>query len=88
MSVNTIRERFETIIKEQLGVTEDDFKSAKSIFDLGGDSLDEVEILMAIEEEFEIPITDDEAEATEGELIKMLNTLQKKLGVEITDLAQ
>lgn len=82
MTAKTIRERFETIIKEQLGVKDDDLKQFKNLEDLGGDSLDEVEILMALEEEFEIEISDDDATATEGDLEKMLVALEKEIALD------
>ena len=55
--------RITKIIKEQLGVEESEVKpEARFIDDLGADSLDTVEILMAIEEEFGIEIPDEDAE--------------------------
>ncbi len=51
------------IIAEQLGISEDQVRSESSfIEDLGADSLDIVELVMALEEEFEIEIPDEEAE--------------------------
>ena len=53
----------EKIIVEQLGVAEEDVKDNSSfIDDLGADSLDTVELVMAFEEEFGLEIPDDEAE--------------------------
>lgn len=58
-----IEERMKSIIADQLGVQEEDIKlSSKFIEDLGADSLDIVELIMAMEEEFECEIPDDEAE--------------------------
>ncbi|HXW52493.1 MAG TPA: acyl carrier protein [Myxococcota bacterium] len=58
-----IEERVRSIISDQLGVAEDDVKpESKFIEDLGADSLDIVELIMAMEEEFEIEIPDEEAE--------------------------
>ena len=57
------RSRITKIIKEQLGVEESEVKpEASFVDDLGADSLDTVEILMAIEEEFGIEIPDEDAE--------------------------
>jgi acyl carrier protein len=59
----TIEERVRGIISDQLGVSEDEVKpDSKFIEDLGADSLDIVELIMAMEEEFEIEIPDDKAE--------------------------
>jgi len=58
-----VEERIKKIIAEQLGVEEDDVVSeAKFVEDLGADSLDTVELVMALEEEFEIEIPDEDAE--------------------------
>jgi acyl carrier protein len=58
-----IEERVRSIIADQLGVAEDQIKpESKFIEDLGADSLDIVELIMAMEEEFETEIPDDEAE--------------------------
>ena len=56
-------ERVKKIIVEQLGVKEEDVKpEASFVEDLGADSLDTVELVMALEEEFDIEIPDEEAE--------------------------
>ena len=58
-----VEERVKKIIAEQLGVEEDDvIPEAKFVEDLGADSLDTVELVMALEEEFEIEIPDEDAE--------------------------
>lgn len=55
--------KVKSIIVEQLGVEEAEVKeNAKFIDDLGADSLDTVELVMALEEEFSIEISDDDAE--------------------------
>ena len=62
MSAN-IEAKVKTIIAEQLGVAEGEIKITSSfIEDLGADSLDIVELVMAMEEEFEVEIPDEEAE--------------------------
>lgn len=56
-------ERVKKIVVEQLGVKEDDVSGTASfVDDLGADSLDTVELVMALEEEFECEIPDEEAE--------------------------
>jgi acyl carrier protein len=59
----TIEQKVKNIIADQLGVGEDEIKPTSSfIEDLGADSLDIVELVMAMEEEFEVEIPDEEAE--------------------------
>ena len=61
--MSNIEERVKKIIIEQLGVKEEDVKSEDSfVDDLGADSLDTVELVMALEEEFDTEIPDEEAE--------------------------
>ncbi len=61
--MSSIEERVKKIVCEQLGVKEDEVTpSASFVEDLGADSLDTVELVMALEEEFETEIPDDEAE--------------------------
>lgn len=61
--MSTIEERVKKIVAEQLGVKEDEVKNESSfVEDLGADSLDTVELVMALEEEFETEIPDEEAE--------------------------
>lgn len=58
-----IFEKVKSIIVEQLGVEEEEVKlEASFIDDLGADSLDIVELVMALEEEFELEIPDEDAE--------------------------
>ena len=61
--MSSIEERVKKIIVEQLGVKEEDAgNEASFVDDLGADSLDTVELVMALEEEFECEIPDDDAE--------------------------
>ncbi|WP_301101547.1 acyl carrier protein [Propionivibrio sp.] len=61
--MENIEQRVRKIVAEQLGVNEADIKNESSfVDDLGADSLDTVELVMALEEEFECEIPDDEAE--------------------------
>ena len=58
-----IQNKITKVIVEKLGVTEDQVKpEAAFIDDLGADSLDQVELVMALEDEFDIEIPDEEAE--------------------------
>jgi acyl carrier protein len=62
-SMATVDERVKKIIAEQLGVEEDEVTpEASFVEDLGADSLDTVELVMALEEEFGIEIPDEDAE--------------------------
>jgi len=61
--MDNIVERVKKIVAEQLGVNEADIKNESSfVDDLGADSLDTVELVMALEEEFECEMPDEQAE--------------------------
>ncbi|HFC52856.1 MAG TPA: acyl carrier protein [Gammaproteobacteria bacterium] len=61
--MSTIEDRVKKIVAEQLGVKEDEVtENASFVDDLGADSLDTVELVMALEEEFDTEIPDEEAE--------------------------
>jgi acyl carrier protein len=68
-----VEERVKAIIVEQLGVEENDV-ARQFIEDLGADSLDTVELVMAFEEEFDIEIPDEDAEkiTTVGDAIQYI----------------
>ena len=72
----SVEERVKKIIVEQLGVNAEEV-SAESAFvdDLGADSLDTVELVMAFEEEFDIEIPDEDAEkiANVGDAVKYID---------------
>jgi acyl carrier protein len=73
MADKPIEERVKDIIVEQLGVKPDQVTpAAKFIEDLGADSLDTVELVMALEEEFGIEVPDEQAEKLQsvGDVIK------------------
>ncbi len=79
----SVEERVKKIVIDQLGVEESQVtKEAKFIDDLGADSLDTVELVMALEEEFGLEIPDEEAEkiSTVGEAIDYIQTHQSKEG--------
>ena len=80
MATSAIESKVKSIIADQLGVGEDEIKAESSfIEDLGADSLDIVELVMAMEEEFEVEIPDEEAEniKTVGDAINYINTHKK-----------
>mgnify|MGYP000544170601 FL=1 len=63
MDNTDVEQRIRKIVAEQLGVNESDVKNESSfVNDLGADSLDTVELVMALEEEFDCEIPDEEAE--------------------------
>jgi acyl carrier protein len=72
-----VEEKVKSIIAEQLGVKQEEIKPESSfIDDLGADSLDTVELVMALEEEFGIEIPDEDAEkmTSVGEAIKYIES--------------
>jgi acyl carrier protein len=80
MSDKPIEQRVKDIIVEQLGVKPDQVTpAAKFIEDLGADSLDTVELVMALEEEFGIEVPDDQAEKLQsvGDVMKYVEESQK-----------
>jgi acyl carrier protein len=79
MTTKSIEERVKEIICEQLGVEESEVTpAAKFIEDLGADSLDTVELVMAFEEEFDLEIPDEDAEkiTTVGDAIQYIKDNQ------------
>ena len=75
--MSSIEERVKKIVVEQLGVKEEEVTNEASfVDDLGADSLDTVELVMALEEEFKIEIPDDEAEniTTVNQAVEFINT--------------
>ena len=80
MATTSVEQKVKSIIAEQLGVGEDEIKPGSSfIEDLGADSLDIVELVMAMEEEFEVEIPDEEAEhiKTVADAINYVNNHKK-----------
>ena len=70
--MENIEQRIKKIVAEQLGVNEAEVKNESSfVNDLGADSLDTVELVMALEEEFECEIPDEQAEK--------INTVQEAI---------
>ncbi len=81
MADHSVEEKVKKIIVEQLGVNAEEVtKEASFIDDLGADSLDTVELVMAFEEEFDAEIPDEEAEKlrTVGDAV---DYIEKKLKV-------
>ena len=75
--MNTIEARVKKVIVEQLGVKEEEVTNdASFVDDLGADSLDSVELVMALEEEFETEIPDEDAEK--------IGTVQQAISVRST----
>ena len=75
----TVEAKVISIVAEQLGVNEDEVKTdSRFVDDLGADSLDIVELIMAMEEEFETEIPDDEAEKIQavGDVVKYITAHQ------------
>ncbi|MXS84765.1 acyl carrier protein [Nitrosomonas sp. HPC101] len=76
-----IEQRIKKIVAEQLGVNETEVKNESSfVNDLGADSLDTVELVMALEEEFECEIPDEQAEK--------INTVQEAIDFVAANSAQ
>ena len=76
MSDKSIEDRVKDIIVDQLGVNADQVNpEAKFVEDLGADSLDTVELVMAFEEEFDVEVPDEEAEKLQsvGDVITYIN---------------
>jgi len=74
--MENVEQRVKKIVAEQLGVNEAEIKNESSfVDDLGADSLDTVELVMAFEEEFGIEIPDDAAETiqTFGDAVKFIS---------------
>lgn len=79
--MSIVEEKVKTIISEQLGVKREDVVNhASFVEDLGADSLDTVELVMALEEEFNTEIPDEEAEkiTTVQAAIDFINDNQRK----------
>ena len=79
--MENIEQRVKKIVAEQLGVNESEIKFESSfVDDLGADSLDTVELVMALEEEFECEIPDEEAEkiTTVQQAVDYVNAHLKK----------
>ena len=75
--MSSVEERVVNIVAEQLGVDKDKIKPESNfVNDLGADSLDTVELVMELEEEFDINIADDAAEKIQnvGEAISHINS--------------
>ena len=82
--MESIEQRVKKIVAEQLGVNEAEIKNESSFLDdLGADSLDMVELVMALEDEFETEIPDEEAEkiTTVQQAIDYINSHGKQLSL-------
>jgi len=80
LSTQQISERFANILTEQLGCLLDDIRSETKLGDLGADSLDKVQVTMAVEEDFCMDISYDDAdnlqEGTVGEWVAFIFSRQ------------
>ncbi|MEJ2024068.1 MAG: acyl carrier protein [Deltaproteobacteria bacterium] len=77
--MSAIEEKVKKIICEQLNVSEDDVVlEASFVDDLGADSLDQVELIMAMEEEFDVSIPDEDAEKI-GTVQDAISYIQKAI---------
>ena len=75
-----VAEKVKKIICEQLNVAEEDVvPTASFVDDLGADSLDQVELIMAMEEEFDVSISDEDAEKI-GTVKDAIDYIKKALG--------
>lgn len=70
-------EKVRAIMADKLGIAETEIKMETTFEDLGADSLDIVELIMAIEEEYDIQVSDEEAEKAKsvGDVVNYINTL-------------
>lgn len=74
-------DKVKKLLSEQLNIEEEKItESAKVIDDLGADSLDVVEMLMTLEDEFNISVTDEESVSlkTVGDIVKLIDSKTKK----------
>jgi len=79
MSEEEIFEKVKLIVTEQLGINENDIEmNSTFIDDLSADSLDIVELVMSLEEEFDIKISDSDAEkiVTVGDVVKYIKSFK------------
>ena len=79
--MSTVEQQVKAIVAEQLGVKQEQVTNdASFVDDLGADSLDTVELVMALEEEFGNEIPDEQAEKLQsvGDVIKYIEDLQQK----------
>ncbi len=82
MKMEDIQNRLKEIVVDRLDVEEDQIKpEASFVEDLGADSLDIVELIMGIEEEFDIEIPDEDAEKLTN-VGEAMNYVKEKLGIE------
>ena len=75
----SIKDKVVDIIADQLEVSKEKVTDTAKITDLGGDSLDAIEIIMALEVDFNIEIEDEEAEKllTVGDIVKYIEEVTK-----------
>ena len=78
--MDTVLEKVKEVISEQLGIEDTDSITTETTFidDLGADSLDIVELIMALEEEFDMEIPEEEAEKTDRENVNILSKSKRE----------
>ncbi len=79
--MSNIENRVKKIVSDQLNIKLEDINNEKSfVNDLGADSLDVIELIMALEEEFDVEISDDKAEKINNiqSAIDCINSLKNK----------
>lgn len=76
MTEKTTIDRIKDVLADQLGVELEQIEETSTIDTLGGDSLDEIECVMALEEEFDTEISDEEVSVTStvADLVKLIDT--------------
>ncbi len=70
-------DKIKSIISDKLGINQNEVTMDTTFEDLGADSLDIVELIMAIEEEYDIQVSDEEAEKAQsvGDVVNYIQTL-------------
>ena len=75
-----VNEALKRIIVEELGIEERFYNLEKNLVDLGADTLDVIEVIMACEEEFDITMCESDCEETQNEISKIKALIIKQLG--------
>lgn len=84
MDTTKVEQKVQGIVADQLGLDESEVTPEKKIYDLGADSLDIVEIAMALEEEFEVSMPDVELEEALAAETATVQTLTRYVSSKLT----